>query len=202
MRTRNAVVVACTFLLLSGLGMSKSSDLAVTAGVALSPAAEGIPTCEAILICPPSGNITIEPGFAVGGSFTHRLVNFHAASLGLELPIFALPSRSAPALALRNNFSTLFFTPSLQVRFLPGASISPFLSGGAGVGYFSGSTGKATWATQIGGGLDFKTGLPHLGFRVEARDFISGRPNIAELSNFTAGHLQHIVAGGGVVLKF
>ncbi len=199
----NVVVVACTFLLLSGLGMAQSSDLAVTFGAAFSPASEGIPTCEAIVICPPSGNVTIDPGFTVGGSFTHRLVNFHAASLGLELPIVASPSRSAPALVVvKNNFSTLFFTPSLQVRFLPGAGISPFLSGGAGVGYFSGTTGEATWSTQIGGGLDFKTRLPHLGFRVEARDFISGLPNIAELSNFTAGHLQHIVAGGGIVLKF
>jgi hypothetical protein len=196
------VVLAFTFVLLSALAPAQSNDLALTFGAAFSPASEGIPTCEAILICPASGNLNIDPGFTVGGSFTHRLINFHAASLGLELPIFGSPSRSAPTVLTRNNFSTLFFTPSLQVKFLPAGSISPFLSGGAGLGYFSGTTGEATWATQIGGGLDFKTRLPHLGFRVEARDFISGRPNITELSNFTAGHLQHIVAGGGIVLKF
>jgi hypothetical protein len=187
--------------LLSTAGSAQSNDLAVTFGAAISPASEGIPTCEAILICPPSGTLSIDSGFTVGGSFTHRLANFHVASLGLELPLFAAPSRSAPAVQFRQDFSSLFFTPSLQVRFLPGAGISPFVSGGAGVGYFSGTSGKATWATQIGGGLDFKTGLPHLGFRVEARDFISGVPKIDALSLFTSGHLQHVVAGGGIVFK-
>ncbi|HEX2330994.1 MAG TPA: hypothetical protein VHN74_19875 [Candidatus Angelobacter sp.] len=202
MRTWHVKVLLVAVLLLSTAGSAQSNDLAVTFGAAISPASEGIPTCEAILICPPSGTLSIDSGFTVGGSFTHRLANFHVASLGLELPLFAAPSRSAPAVQFRQDFSSLFFTPSLQVRFLPGAGISPFVSGGAGVGYFSGTSGKATWATQIGGGLDFKTGLPHLGFRVEARDFISGVPKIDALSLFTSGHLQHVVAGGGIVFKF
>jgi hypothetical protein len=37
---------------------------------------------------------------------------------------------------------------------------------------------------------------------VEARDFFTGKPSIANLINVTSGHLQQVYAGGGVVIKF
>ena len=38
--------------------------------------------------------------------------------------------------------------------------------------------------------LDFKTRLPLLGFRLEVRDFITGRPGTPSFSNVSSDHLQ------------
>ncbi len=55
-------------------------------------------------------------------------------------------------------------------------------------------------------GLDFKTGLPVLGFRAEARDFVTGDPNFG-LTNIvtgdTSGFRRHnLMVGGGILLRF
>jgi len=181
---------------------AQQNEVGVTFGGMFSVSPKGIPTCEAVPVCPPSGTIDISPGFSFNASFAHRVADFKAAALFLELPLLASPSRSRNSVIFNNDFSSLFFTPSLRVQFAPSASISPFVSGGAGFGHFSGFGSDTQWATQFGGGLDFKTHLPHLGFRVEVRDIINGRPSIGALSNITDGHLQHIYTGGGVVIKF
>jgi hypothetical protein len=51
----------------------------------------------------------------------------------------------------------------------------------------------------VGGGLDFKTNLPLLGFRIEARDFITGAPSFSTLTN---NHLNNLFVGGGITLHF
>ena len=66
-------------------------------------------------------------------------------------------------------------------------------------------------ALQFGGGVDFKTGVPHLGLRAEARDFWSGRASesLLEVSASSILHVasvtasaHHLFVGGGVVLRF
>jgi hypothetical protein len=60
-------------------------------------------------------------------------------------------------------------------------------------------------AVQYGGGIDFKSGLPLLGFRVEVRDFVTGDPDFGFSSIFTPNsglHHHNILAGGGIVLRF
>jgi hypothetical protein len=63
-------------------------------------------------------------------------------------------------------------------------------------------------ALQFGGGFDFKTGIPLLGFRIEARDFVTGQPNFGiiestfQQSQKDSGHRHNVFAGGGVVLHF
>src|SRR5690242_8495610 len=75
-----------------------------------------------------------ELGFLVGGTFSsesdtgigyqgvygHRIVNFHAASLYLEMPVLGVTDRATPE-KLPEHFSSVFFTPSLKLKFLPGA---------------------------------------------------------------------------------
>jgi hypothetical protein len=48
-------------------------------------------------------------------------------------------------------------------------------------------------------GLDFKTNLPLLGFRIEARDFVAGPPSFSSLTN---SHLNNLFVGGGIVFHF
>jgi hypothetical protein len=200
MLVKRTLVFAAAFLLALPATAQKN-EAGLTFGGMFTVGAKGSPICEVILVCPTNVDIGLSPSFALNGSFAHRVADFKAAALFLELPLLANPSRSQGSF-LSSNFSTLFFTPSLRVQFAPSASISPFLSAGAGFGHFSGQGSDTRWATQFGGGLDFKTHLPHLGFRVEVRDFINGTPSIGELSNITAGHMQQVYVGGGLVLKF
>ena len=193
------ILAACLLFSLSAL--AQKNEAGVTFGGMFTVGAKGNAICEAIPVCPTNVDISLAPSFALNGSFAHRVADFKAAALFVEFPLLANPSRGQGSF-LTSNFSTLFFTPSLRVQFAPSASISPFLSAGAGFGHFSGVGSDTRWATQFGGGLDFKTHLPHLGFRVEVRDYINGTPSIGNLVNITAGHMHQIYTGGGVVLKF
>jgi hypothetical protein len=134
------------------------------------------------------------------------------ASLSLELPVAGITSQkitlaSTPGTVV-DNLSTLFITPGLRLKVLPIAPISPWVSFGGGWARYSLDSGTKTnkGAVQYGGGLDFKTGLPLLGFRAEVRDFVTGDPDFglgSVLAGTTSGlHHHNILAGGGIVLRF
>ena len=191
--------VLLVFLLVASAAFAQSNDVAVTFGGTFSPGAEGPAQCEAILTCP-AGIVSrsVDPAFTVEGTYAHRLANFRVASLHLELPFMFSPTRKTGFLS--PDFSTFFFTPSLRLKFLPSSGVSPFVSAGGGLGRFkAGATSDNHGAFQVGGGLDFKTRLPLLGFRVETRDFIAGAPSFSTLTN---NHLNNLFVGGGVTLHF
>ena len=101
------------------------------------------------------------------------------------------------------NLSSLFFTPSLKLKLLPAASVSPFVSAGGGLAHFNvNSTGSNNGAFQVGGGADFKTPVPWLGIRAELRDVISGQPNFGPGTLPADSRRHNVFVGGGVVLKF
>jgi len=153
-------------------------------------------TCP-IFGCPPSPTAThVNSGVSFEGFVARRLINAHFASLGVELPVLAMPNRGTN---LSNTFSTVAVTPGVRVNFLPGQGTSPFLSAGGGVVHFSGDTPSATHgAGLVGGGFDFKTPLPHLGARVEVKDLLTPWPGLFPKS----GVMNNVVAGAGVVFKF
>jgi opacity protein-like surface antigen len=197
--TRNRFAVLLIFFFLASAAFAQSNDVAVTFGGTFSPGAEGPAQCEAILTCP-AGIVSrgVDPGFTIEGTYAHRLANFRLASLHLELPFMFTPTRKSEFLG--PDFSTFFFTPSLRLKFLPSSGVSPFVSAGGGLGRFKqGSTSDNHGAFQVGGGVDFKTRLPLLGFRFEARDFITGAPSFSTLTN---NHLNNLFVGGGVTLHF
>jgi hypothetical protein len=199
---------AVIVVLMAPLLHAQSNELSATVGVAFSPDAKGILTCGELIICgiPPGtiGNISYGFGFSWQATYAHRLANFHAASLYLELPAVGSPSRTGPGpFPAPSEFSTIFFTPSAQFKFLPGSWISPFASAGGGFGHFrTRSSSASTGAIQLGGGVDFRTPLRVLAVRTELRDFITGRPNMVAFNGFTSNHFQHMFAGAGVVVKF
>lgn len=203
--------LVCLFLavivvLMAPVLHAQSNELSATVGVAFSPDAKGFLTCGEAIICgiPPGtiGNISYGFGFSWQATYAHRLASFHAASLYLELPAVGSPSRTSPTFPA-SEFSTIFFTPSAQFKFLPGAWVSPFASAGGGLAHFGTRNSNATMgALQLGGGVDFKTTLPLLGVRTEFRDFITRRPNMVAFNGFTSNHFQHMLAGAGLVLKF
>ncbi|HEX7285410.1 MAG TPA: hypothetical protein VF532_04470 [Candidatus Angelobacter sp.] len=202
------LVAAAALIFLPAVLHAQSNELSATVGVAFSPDAKGFLTCGEAIICgiPPGtiGNISYGFGFSWQATYAHRLANFHAASLYLELPAVGSPSRTGPGpFPAPSEFSTIFFTPSAQFKFLPDAWVSPFASAGGGFGHFrTGSSSANSGAVQLGGGVDFRTPLRVLGVRAELRDFITGRPNMAAFNGFTSNHFQHMFAGAGVVVKF
>lgn len=196
---RNRIVVLLVFFFTACAAFAQSNDVAVSFGGTFSPGAEGPAICEAILTCP-AGIVSrsVDPGFSIEGTYAHRLANFRVASLHLELPFMFTPTRKSEFLG--PDFSTFFFTPSLRLKFLPSSGVSPFVSAGGGLGRFKeSSTSDNHGAFQLGGGLDFKTRLPLLGFRIEARDFVTGPPSFSTLTN---NHLNNLFVGGGIVFHF
>ena len=196
---RSRFAVLLVFFFLASASFAQSNDVAVSFGGTFSPGAEGPAQCEAILNCP-AGIVSrsVDPGFSVEGTYAHRLANFRVVSLHLELPFMFSPTRKSEFLG--SNFSTFFFTPSLRLKFLPSSGVSPFVSAGGGLGRFKeGPTSDNHGAFQVGGGLDFKTRLPLLGFRIETRDFIAGAPSFSTLTN---NHLNNLFVGGGITLHF
>lgn len=193
------------FLLLAGVAAhGQKTEVSLTLGAAVSPDGKGPVTCGEAIICPipqgTIGSVSIGPGISWQASLAYRLANFRAAALYVELPFAGSPSRTGPGFS--PDFSTFFFAPSAHLKLLPGSIVSPFASIGGGVAHFSSldSSGNAG-VLQFGGGVDFRTPLRFLGIRLEARDFITGHSSVAPLVDFTS-HVQHVFAGGGVVLKF
>jgi len=143
------------------------------------------------------------------GELGVRLLNAHVASLSVELPIAGITSQkltlaSTPGTVV-DNLSTIFITPGLRLKLLPVSPISPWVSIGGGWAHYSLDTANTTQnkaALQYGGGLDFKTGLPLLGFRAEVRDFVTGDPDFGLFSTNSGFHHHNILAGGGIVLRF
>lgn len=184
MAKKTAIFLFAVLSLLSSCvrSYSQSNDFSLTVGGVFSPRTVP-PNCNGVDCF---GIDPAAPNLAYEADFSHRLLNFDVASLHLELPLLIGPNR-APV------NTSIFFTPSLQVRFALG-SVSPFLSAGGGFAHFTeNAPGNTKGAFQLGAGADFKTPIPKMRFRLEFRDFRNG----------TFGGTQHnLFVGGGVVFKF
>lgn len=196
------------------LGAMTTSDQSVT----LPP----LPVPCPITVSPNCTQLTTSTstGFAIEGAFTRQLFGLDVFSVDLELPLVDVPSRditvTSPILTvpITASVSSFFFTPSVRIKLLRKASISPFFSVGGGLAHFgtsasvpgitSFSNGTTNGALQFGGGLDFKTRLPLLRIRAQARDFYAQSPlhSASSILLVTPGHQNNVFFGAGVVLAF
>jgi hypothetical protein len=196
----------CLGVLLLGLGLSasaQSNELAFAAGAKVTPSV-GTTT---------AGNqTTFNTSFAFEGNYAARLAHVPFVALHLEFPVVASPTTDLTSnnLAAVSSYSSVFFTPALRLKLLPGSPVSPWFSAGYGIAHFgpgstdqtgAGVTAKSTTkgAAEGGVGLDFHAPLLPIAFRVEARDFYTGIPNLNTLSIKAR---NNIFVGGGIVLRF
>ena len=103
-------------------GYAQSNDLAISAGAMFSPDSGRSGVCPTVVggTCVVAGSA--RAGFSLEGTFAHRLLNLHLASLHLELPLLGTPNRTSPS----TSYSAIFFTPGLKVKFsLPAFSPRP-----------------------------------------------------------------------------
>jgi Putative beta-barrel porin-2, OmpL-like. bbp2 len=119
---------------------------------------------------------------------------------------------NAPQGAVPTDYRQYFITPSARVNLFPTTAFSPWVSFGAGFGYFSqgknlvygGGTnpGKngATSVIQGGFGLDVRF-KGRFSMRGEVRDFWSGEPNFPNAPTGKSRQHNYFV-GGGVVYRF
>jgi opacity protein-like surface antigen len=163
---------------------------------------------EASGLFPSTNNLNIDPAAGFQVNYAHRFGGMPGVNVYLEVPFLAGFSnlRTVSSLINGQNYSSLFVTPGVKVKFIPEFFISPYLAGGIGVAHFNASSSggsETDFAADIGGGLDMKV-LPHVSLRGEVRDFITDTPGFGRLDliqNFT-GKTNNVVASGGVVIRF
>lgn len=161
-----------------------------------------------------SGGDTIHfgDGLTYEANYAHRFVNFGVFGISLEVPFVVDPTEK-----LQYNvnlvpaaFKSYFITPAARVNLFPSTSFSPWVSVGAGFGYFTPSStlefngtpnpGKSRTAGvfQVGGGLDVRV-IGNFKIRGEIRDFYSGEPPINLNSS---NRYSNLYAAAGVVFSF
>jgi len=146
-------------------------------------------------------------------NYANRLLNGGIASLYWELAITGAPGADVKgaSLLLPKNYSSLFLTPGLKLKLLPGAFISPYAVGGIGLARFKesdtlinglpnpGDRANTTWAFDFGGGVDLNI-LPVFAIRGEVRDYLTGTPDFNV--GFIDNKQHNISVAGGIVFKW
>jgi hypothetical protein len=199
--------VLMLLLLLSTAALAQKADAAFVFGGAFASDTNAVFTPALV-----GGNtpLTIKTGNSIflEGAVSFRVLGAKPASLHLELPFVGVLSQKTTTEIpiLRGHISAIFITPAARLKLLPDSAVSPWLSVGGGLAhYYTGDCCQSKGALQFGGGLDFKTRLPRLGFRAEVRDFVTENPGFNlffRVSSLNSGLDHHnILVGGGIVLR-
>jgi hypothetical protein len=196
----------------STFSSAQKADVSFVVGGAFVSEDHVAPGVTCTIPCPLAFNFKTNTHVFYEGTGAVRLANFKVVSLHLEAPIAGIPSAKVefPAIPSLNTLkiSSVFFTPSLRVKFAPGFPVSPWASIGGGLAHYNlAGPSESKGALQFGGGIDIKTGIPLLGFRAEVRDFVSGQPDFGIVSIQTVGspslgRRHNVLAGGGIVFRF
>ena len=153
-----------------------------------------------------SASYNVHGGQGLQLNYARRIVNIEVASLYLELPFAAAwgGNRSiTQGNLLHEDYNTMYLTPGLKLKLLPGSFISPYLAGGLGWGGFRASNTSGTsnkFAGDIGGGADFNI-LPILSLRGEVRDYYTSSPTF-DVQSIFHGNVNNVVISGGAVFRF
>jgi hypothetical protein len=209
---RRFAITLFLFTTFSTLCLAQKADVSFVVGGAFVSEDHVAPGVTCTIPCPLAFNFRTDTHVFYEGTGAVRLANFRVVSLHLEVPVAGIPSApinfsGAPS-GTQLKLSSVFFTPSLRVKFAPGFPISPWASIGGGWAHYNlAGSSENKGALQFGGGVDIKTGIPLLGFRAEVRDFVTGQPDFGIVSIQTVGspslgRRHNVLAGGGIVLRF
>jgi hypothetical protein len=159
-----------------------------------------------------AGAAQISADRSFGINYGHRFLGAKIAALYGELEFVAIPNRAltAASATVPQNYASLYLTPGVRLKFLPGSRLSPWAAIGGGYGLYQQSAqlsnGQNTTnkflnrgVFEYGGGLDYRL-FRFIGLRGEVRDFFSGNPNLNAALNSSTQH--NVVASGGIILRF
>ena len=157
-------------------------------------------------------NIHFGNQFTYEVSYGRRIADIGLASLTVEVPFVHDPEvkLNFGQNVVPRSFSAIYLTPSVRANLIPGAAVSPWISGGGGFARFGesdtlvfgganpGSQGTTVGAVQIGVGLDVRI-LGAFKLRGQVRDFYTGLP---ELNINPQKHMHNYFVGAGLVFSF
>jgi len=159
-----------------------------------------------------AGAAQISADRSFGINYGHRFLDAKIAALYGELEFVAIPNRAltAASATVPQNYASLYLTPGVRLKFLPGSRLSPWAAIGGGYGLYQQSAqlsnGQNTTnkflnrgVFDYGGGLDYRL-FRVIGLRGEVRDFFSGNPNLNVALRSSTQH--NVVASGGIILRF
>jgi hypothetical protein len=219
MSKKNLLTILCGLFSFSIPAFAQSNELSLSVGGVFTTSQKAtsvfptacpvtFPGCNTFTTASSSSS-----GVAFMGNYTRRIAAFGPATFYVEAPVIGGPGRDT-TFTFRNGtllgnvetFSalSLFFTPSAKVQFLESSRVSPFATVGGGLAHLGLAGGnRNTGALQYGLGVDFRTPIRHLGFRVEARDFVStGNLRSGGFTEVFPSHEHVVFAGGGPVWRF
>ena len=203
---RLRVMLTLTAVLLIGeSAFAQRHEVAFTSG--------GLKIGERGFDLPQPGFLRFSTGFTYEISYAERLFDAKLAALYFEIPLAGTPRtkvKTTNALS-PSSYSSIFFTPGIKLKLLPGGKYSPFATMGVGLAHFR--EGASTIANQpnanrnsetdavfaFGFGLDVKV-ISRLSIRGEVRDFYSDLPPLSVRALRDRQHNALISAG--VVLRF
>jgi opacity protein-like surface antigen len=161
---------------------------------------------------PQPGFLRFSTGFTYEFNYAHRFLDARLAALYFEVPLAGTPRtkiKTTNALS-PDSYSSIFVTPGIKLKLLPGRRYSPFATFGVGFAHFresdttisnqplNGDT-KTDAVFAFGFGLDVKV-RSILSIRGEVRDFYSDLPplNVRALSD----RQHNALISAGIVLRF
>jgi opacity protein-like surface antigen len=162
---------------------------------------------------PRPGLLRTGTGFSYQINYARRFFNARVASLYFEFPLVVTPRTEIEAsnALLPRSYSSIFFTPGIKLKLVPGSKYSPYGLGGIGYARFNSSdtlldegpnTGDRNANRAVfnyGIGLDVKV-FPYVSLRGEVRDLYSGNP---EFNSEVIGDRQHnTLISAGIVIRF
>lgn len=219
MRVSHFAVLILLFFLTSVCCSAQRVDAALVGGVSLvsdTTVRFAVPCVLPPSSCPPtafSDHLQTSHSYFLTGSVAVRLLDRKTYALHLEFPAAGVYSQilklpSTPTFV--SEMSSIFVTPSVRVKLMPEAFLSPWASAGGGWAQYKPDPGVTTdkAAIQFGGGLDIKTRVQRLRIRAEVRDFLTGAPEAALVSGPFVGkpqggfHRHNVFVGGGVLIRF
>ncbi len=162
---------------------------------------------------PQPGFLRFGTGFTYELSYAQRLLDARLAALYFEIPLAGTPRtkvKTTNALS-PNSYSSIFFTPGIKLKLLPGGKYSPFATVGVGLSHFRESDSTVSnqptpnRSTETDGvfafgfGLDVKV-VSRLSIRGEVRDFYTDLPplNVRALSD----RQHNALISAGIVIRF
>jgi hypothetical protein len=164
---------------------------------------------------PPSiGSFRPGTGLTFEITYARRFTDAKLASMHFEVVFAATPNTdiNTSNVVLPRSYSSIFLTPGLKLKLLPGFFLSPYVAAGAGYARFTvsdtatdGSTttvvqrgsNKGVYNYGIGAELKF---LPGASLRGEIRNFISGNPNLGP--TLLEDTRRNVIYSGGIVIRF
>ena len=198
---------AILFVMLTGASaaLAQKHEIGVTSGA--------LKAGDHDIILPNPGFLRLGTGLTFEISYAQRFFDARVASLYFEVPLVVTPRTeidSSNVLSPR-SYSTVFITPGIKLKLVPGLKYSPYAVAGVGYAHFNESTtsvddlpntgdrGTNRAVLNFGGGLDVRV-FPYVSLRGEVRDFYSGTP---QFNSELIGDRQHnFLVSAGVVFRF